>query len=163
MTAPPDPDPPRFHELGLLLPPLLFAAAAFMGADFTVIALHPLKRLGVPYPAALAYAHWIVPAGCLLGWAAAVRRWSRAAGVVAVLACFWLVGLIPGYADRRVASVPVSRWLTPAERADVEVQLGGPICETGSNRGMVVLVAPDRGAAARAALARLGLAGPSGE
>src|SRR3954464_87897 len=94
-----------------LLPPLLFLGAMMMAADFTAIDLRPLRVLHVPYLKAMDYAHFIIPGACALLWLTMFWKWPKASSIICVLLCFVLIGQIPTYAERRVARLPVTRWL----------------------------------------------------
>jgi hypothetical protein len=139
-----------------LLPPLLFLAAMFMGADFTAICLRPLRVLQIPYPKAMNAAHVIIPACCAAIWLITLRRWPNTGSMVSVVLCFVLIGQIPRYAERRTASIPVRRFLTSAEQDALKSRITFPIFEQASSgRGNEVIVAPANAASAREELQRL--------
>jgi hypothetical protein len=141
----------------VLLPPLLFLAAMMMAADFTAIAMRPLHVLHVPYVHAMDYAHFIIPGACALAWLATFWKWPKASSIICVLLCFVLIGQIPAYAERRVARLPVTRWLETDEAKSFESRNGFPIYQVGSKEGEFVLVAPENAARARDELSKLGV------
>lgn len=63
----------RASPWAVYLPPLIFLGLMIIAAGFTAITLRPLKVLGVPYPAAMDYAHVIAPVGCAMLWLATLR------------------------------------------------------------------------------------------
>lgn len=141
-----------------LLTLFLFFGAMMIAADFTAIGLRSLRSLQVPYVKAMDYAHLIIPASCALIWLATVRKWGGAATVATVVLCFVLVSQIPGYAQRRVARIPVNRFLTSAELEMVESRVAFPIFQQASNVvGNEVFVAPANEVAAREEMRRLGI------
>ena len=144
----------------MLLPPLLFVGAMVMAAGATAVDLRPLHVLQVPYPKAMDYAHFIIPGACALLWLATVRKWPNLGSILSVLLCMVLIAQIPAYAERRVARVPVTRWLEAREAKSFEARNGFSIYQTGSKGGMFVIVAPENGARAREELGRLGVVRP---
>ncbi len=136
------------------------SAAAFVGADFTAVYLTPLKVLNIPYPHAMDYANWIAAAGCTALWLVALLRWPRVGSVVAVVLCYWLIGLIPGYGERRIARIPVRRWVDFADTAALESTLKFAVTEQLSRDGTFVVVAPQNEQPARDGLQRMGLLAP---
>jgi hypothetical protein len=162
-TAPENPtadDRERASLASVLLPPLLLLGAVFMAADFTSIHLRPLKALRIPYPRVLDAAHLLIPAACAVLWLGTLRRWPRAGPIVAVVLCFTVISLIPVYAERRVARVPVTRWIDTGELGSMEARLGVPLWEQGTGEGAFVIVAPENERQVRAELSRLGLLRP---
>ena len=153
---PPKPVRPPLHAT-VLLTPLLLAAFAFMGADFTAITLRPLKVLGIPYPTAMDYAHWIVPGGCGLLWLATRRLWPWGSAIMAVVLCSYLIGRIPGYAPRRTAAIPVRRWLEPGEESTLRLLIHSPVFQSGGADGLRVVVAPTNDLPTRRYLRQIGL------
>jgi len=147
----------RASSASTLLPPLLFFGAMFIAADFTAIKLRPLEALQIPYPKVMDYSHFLIPAACAILWLVSLRKWPNAGAIVAVVLCFTLVSLIPGYAESRVAKVPVTRWIESSEMKAIETRVGVPVFEEGSREGTFVLVAPENEQRLRAELARLQL------
>ena len=141
----------------MILPPVLIGWAAVMGSEFSVNSLRPLRALGLPYPRAMDYFPWIAAAGSAILWIACLRPWPRLGSAGAVVLCFCLMGLIPGYGERRLARLPVRRWVEPAELKSLESTLMFPVSEQGSYRGTFVIVASENAEAARVCLKRLGL------
>jgi hypothetical protein len=147
----------RATSAATLLPPVCFLGAMVMAADFTAIDLGPLRVLHVPYLKAMDYAHFIIPGFCALIWLATVRKWPTASSIASVLLCFVLIGQIPAYAERRIARLPVTRWLETDEAKSFESRDGFAIVQTGSNEGLFVIVAPENAVRARNELNRLGV------
>jgi len=145
----------------LLVPPLLFLAAAMMGAGLTAISLGPLRTLQIPYPRAMEYAHVIIPGACMVLWLATIRWWPRLGAITTIVLCFTLIGRIPAYAEHRISRLPVRRWLESAELKQLELNTGFKVSEQGTRDGTFVLVAPQHEQQAHAELATLGLL-PSG-
>jgi hypothetical protein len=143
--------PKRPLSAAVLLPPLMFLGAVMMAADFTAIDLRLLRVLRIPYPRAMDYAHLIIPAFCALLWLATVRRWPNTSSIASVLLCFALIAQIPPYAQRRIARIPVRRFLTSQELNALAAKAGFPMDEQSST----VLVAPGNEAEARDQLRRL--------
>jgi hypothetical protein len=104
------------------------------------------------------YAHFIIPGACALLWLATVRKWPNSSSIISVLLCFVLIGQIPAYAERRIARLPVTRWLETDEAKAFESRGGFGIVQTGSKDGLFVIVAPENAARARDELSRLGVA-----
>jgi hypothetical protein len=77
--------------------------------------------------------------------------------MISVLVCFVLIGQIPAYAERRVARLPVTRWLETNEAKSFESRNGFPIYQLGSKDGLFVIVAPGNAVRARGELGRLGV------
>jgi hypothetical protein len=149
----------RQSSLSIFLPPLLFLGAMFIAADFTPIALRPLKVLQIPYPGWMDYSHFLIPAACAIVWLASIWKWPNAGAIVAVLLCFTLVPLISRYAESRVAKVPVTRWIDSNDLELIEGAIGALVTEQGSREGTFVIVAPSDEQRVRAELARLKLLG----
>jgi len=154
----------RPSSVAVLLPPLIFLAAMFMGAGITVISLRPLKALQIAYPGWMDYSHFLIPGACAIVWLVLLRKWPNAGAIVAVLLCFTLLPLIPRYAESRVAKVPVTRWIDSNDLKSIEATVGVPVTEQGSREGTFVIVAPSNELRVRAELARLKLlGGPAAE
>jgi hypothetical protein len=147
----------RSSFVSIVLPPLLFCAAVIMAADFAAIELAPLHVLHIPYAKAMDFAPLIIPGSCALIWLATVRKWPNAGSIMSVLLCFVLISQIPAYAQRRVARLPVTRWLRMDEARTFESHNGFAICQTGSSDGLFVIVAPENAGRARDELDRLGV------
>lgn len=141
----------------VLLTPLLFFGAMMIAADFTAILLRPLRALSIPYPQAMNYAHFIIPGGSALIWLFTVRIWPMASSISSVLFCFMLISLIPIYAEKHVARIPVARWLDSDAAKSFEIRNGFPIYQIGSSDGEFVLIAPENAFRAREELKRLGM------
>lgn len=141
----------------ILLPPLCFLGAMMIGADFAAILFAPLKALQIPYPRWLEYFHLIVPAACGLLWLVSLRWWPHAGSVVLVLVCFWLTGLIPPYAEGKVANVPIVKWIEPSQLDAIELRLSIRALQRGSGGGTFILVAPENEQKLRTEPVSLGL------
>jgi hypothetical protein len=129
-----------------------------MGADFTAIDLAPLRALQIRYPSFLDYTHFIVPSACAALWLFTLRKWPVAGPIVAVLFCFVLIGLIPRYAQTRVAAIPLARWIEPLDLEAMQARIGFKVLEQSSARQIVLYVAPQNESQARAEVERLALA-----
>lgn len=141
----------------MLLPLLCFLGAVMIGADFAAISLAPLKTLQIPYPKFMGYLHLIVPAGCVVLWLISLRWWPNAGSIVAVLLCFWLIGLIEPYAQSRVTKVPVAKFIETSKQESIEQRLGFRIFQHGSSEGTFIIVAPENEQKVREELSSLGL------
>lgn len=126
-----------------------------IAADFTAITLRPLKALQIPYLTWMDYSHFLIPGGSGVLWLTLKRKWPNAGAAVAVVLCFVLVGLIPRYAESRIAKVRVNRWIDQAELRSIEATVGVPVFERGTREGTFVLVAPAHEQRLRAELAKL--------
>jgi hypothetical protein len=159
INTPPVEPRKRPSSASILLPPLIFLAAMFMGAGITVVSLRPLKVLQIAYPGWMDYSHFLIPAACAIVWLLLLRKWPNAGAIVAVLLCFTLLPLIPQYAESRIARVPVTRWIDSNDLKSIEAAVGVPVTEQGSREGTFVIVAPSNEERVRAELARLKLLG----
>jgi hypothetical protein len=128
-----------------------------MIADWTAILFGRLKLLQIPYPATLNYAPLLIPGGCLLLWILTVRRWPLASALVTLVLCVWLGGMIPSYAESKVAHIPVVRWPDTQTMNDLKSRLGAPILASGSRDGEFLLVRPQDEQLVRDELIRLGM------
>ena len=127
----------------------------FMGADFVPLTLRPLDQLGIPYPHAFRFVHFIAPASVILVWLIS-RRSGWAAGVALFLA-IGVMTSVAHWADTQPARIPITKWMVETELTAAQQQLGFKITETGDKDGIFLLVARGNEPAATAEVKRLGV------
>lgn len=141
----------------LVVMAMLFFGQMMMAADFATITLRPLKTLQIDYPRVVDHIPFIVPASCAILWLVSRRRWPRSSPFVSLILCGILITQIPKYAERRLARVPVIRWVETAELDSIRVHTKFLITEQGSHDGIFVLAALENEQAVRVELDRMGL------
>jgi hypothetical protein len=137
------------------LPPYFFVSYCLVGVSINHVNLMVLDILGIPYPRILAYWHLVVPAGCALLWLATLRRWPVLGGIGFVLLCVVLLPAPVFYVQSRIASIPVTRWLTQDEQQGLDA-VPIRICQQGLNNPEVI-VSRENEERAREEIKRLGL------